>query len=79
MIKVSSLAALLCSAAIVFHSLSGVAQDEPPVTNPDAADTTTSAEPAAEPTPTDAQDSPFDYRSSEEISEDNSVSFPVDI
>ena len=28
---------------------------------------------------TDADDSPFDYQSSEQISEDLSVSFPVDI
>ena len=34
--------------------------------------------PAARP-PATTNDSPFDYRSSEEISEDLSVSFPVDI
>ena len=40
------------------------------------------AEPAAKPAtpaPTANDDSPFDYRSSEKISEDLSVSFPVDI
>jgi len=35
-------------------------------------------DPASEPAST-SKDSPFDYRSSEEISEDLSVSFPVDI
>ena len=33
----------------------------------------------ATPPPATNNDSPFDYRSSEEISEDLSVSFPVDI
>ena len=33
----------------------------------------------ATPPPAASNDSPFDYRSSEEISEDLSVSFPVDI
>jgi len=35
-------------------------------------------DPASKPATT-SKDSPFDYRSSEEISEDLSVSFPVDI
>ncbi len=35
--------------------------------------------PATTPDETDADDSPFDYQSSEKISEDLSVSFPVDI
>lgn len=34
---------------------------------------------AKRPAPSRTNDSPFDYRSSEEISEDLSVSFPVDI
>ena len=34
---------------------------------------------ASNPVPDKNNDSPFDYRSSEEISEDFSVSFPVDI
>jgi len=33
----------------------------------------------SKPAPDKTNDSPFDYRSSEEISEDFSVSFPVDI
>lgn len=35
--------------------------------------------PATTPSPEDADSSPFDYQSSEKISEDLSVSFPVDI
>jgi hypothetical protein len=35
--------------------------------------------PATAPDETDADNSPFDYQSSEKISEDLSVSFPVDI
>ncbi len=35
--------------------------------------------PATIPEETDADNSPFDYQSSEQISEDLSVSFPVDI
>jgi hypothetical protein len=38
-----------------------------------------SSAPAERPVPNRTHDSPFDYRSSEEISEDLSVSFPVDI
>jgi len=43
-------------------------------------DTSTAAEPAGDaPAPAERTESPFDYKSSEEISEDLSVSFPVDI
>ena len=35
--------------------------------------------PGNDPAPAKTDDSPFDYQSSEEISEDLSVSFPVDI
>lgn len=43
----------------------------------DAPDETTTA--AAEPEPAGSDDSPFDYQASEQISEDLSVSFPIDI
>ena len=46
-------------------------QENPPADKPVTA-------PATRP-PATNNDSPFDYRSSEEISEDLSVSFPVDI
>lgn len=52
---------------------------------PQAQGTLESGGPAAaspgesKPAPEKTDDSPFDYRSSEEISEDLSVSFPVDI
>ena len=53
--------------------------------DPDNNPVTASAQADADNTPattsaqTDADDSPFDYQSSEKISEDLSVSFPVDI
>ncbi|TNF89400.1 MAG: hypothetical protein EP301_03055 [Gammaproteobacteria bacterium] len=43
----------------------------------DAPDETTAA--TAEPEPAGSDDSPFDYQASEQISEDLSVSFPIDI
>jgi hypothetical protein len=48
---------------------------------PDSAnDTGNTTETAGdEPAPAERSESPFDYKSSEEISEDLSVSFPVDI
>jgi len=67
------------------------AQEDAAVTDPSAAENTeidadpptpaSSSEPAASPEtlPSANNDSPFDYRSTEQISEDNSVSFPVDI
>jgi len=57
------------------------AQEAPAPAEPDSAnDTGTTTEPAGEaPAPAERTESPFDYKSSEEISEDLSVSFPVDI
>ena len=51
--------------------------DEPEL----AADSTPDPEPATDPEPETPEnpDSPFDYQASEQISEDLSVSFPVDI
>jgi len=52
---------------------------QPAPENPAAAATTDEPNSPAPPRRDAAGDSPFDYRSSEEISEDLSVSFPVDI
>ncbi len=51
--------------------------DYVPVTN--STDTDADNTPATTSEQVDADDSPFDYQSSEKISEDLSVSFPVDI
>ena len=55
-------------------------QETEPGAKPQEQGSTNAGEPgpASEP-PANSKDSPFDYRSSEEISEDLSVSFPVDI
>ena len=64
---------------------SGAAQDNPErETSAPEASTTPADQPASAPhstttTPNTDNNSPFDYRSSEEISEDLPVSFPVDI
>jgi len=57
------------------------AQEAPAPAEPDTSkDTSATAEPAGDaPAPAERTESPFDYKSSEEISEDLSVSFPVDI
>lgn len=49
---------------------------EPPEAN---ADTTGETAPEEQDRPAATDESPFDYQSSEKISEDLSVSFPVDI
>lgn len=51
--------------------------DKPLTTPPSATDVTTSSEPTAP--DEDVDSATFDYQSSEKISEDLSVSFPVDI
>ena len=51
--------------------------DNTPTTNSEETDAQSA--PATAPEETGAGDSPFDYKSSEKISEDLSVSFPVDI
>jgi len=78
------LALLLAStAAVAPYALAQTAADTeatPAPTPPGAGAQSTApatAEVPAKPAPGD--DSPFDYRSSEKISEDLSVSFPVDI
>jgi hypothetical protein len=78
------LALLLGSAVLVAQEVPDAAS--PQAANPPAEKTTAAPQtPAANgqvkksaPTTT-GKDSPFDYRSSEEISEDVPVSFPVDI
>ena len=61
----------------------GFAQDKPepspsPAAGPADPGTESAPEPEREPPPA-RDDSPYDYQASEEISEDLSVSFPVDI
>ncbi len=51
--------------------------DNTPVTASEETDTDNI--PVTTPAPTETDDSPFEYQSSEKISEDLSVSFPVDI
>jgi hypothetical protein len=89
MIKARQLAPLLLTLALgptpLLAQPAADAKDAEPATR--AADKTAPApqEPAARDAaqkstpPTTGKDSPFDYRSSEEISEDVPVSFPVDI
>ena len=71
-------------AAIIFLLMLAVplqAQEAPAPAEPATSkDTSAAAEPAGDtPAPVERTESPFDYKSSEEISEDLSVSFPVDI
>jgi len=82
MIRIQSLAPLLLT--LLLGSTALVAQETDPQESAPKDEAPATAEPAAKPaTPAPApaanDDSPFDYRSSEEISEDLSVSFPVDI
>jgi hypothetical protein len=81
------LTALLLHAAPLLAQTVAVPESEPsevPVNSPAAGETGRKAPVASETPPPGgakkpANDSPYDYRSSEEISEDLSVSFPVDI
>jgi len=59
----------------------GAAESPPEQTRADSGEATVTAEPdpAQDQAATDEETSPFDYRASEQISEDLSVSFPVDI
>jgi len=70
-------------AAIIFLLLLAAplqAQEAQAPAEPDNPNDTSAAEPAGDaPAPAERTESPFDYKSSEEISEDLSVSFPVDI
>jgi hypothetical protein len=77
------LTALLLHGAPLFAQTAAVPEPEPsevPVNSPAAGEATGKA-PVANDTRAKkpANESPYDYRSSEEISEDLSVSFPVDI
>jgi hypothetical protein len=66
---------------ILLLAASSQAQDaQAPEESTENNDTAAATQPATEePAPSQRDDSPFDYKSSEEISEDLSVSFPVDI
>jgi len=74
---------LLCSSLLAVAA--GYAQTETPAPSeqpPDSAPATESDDAETETgqtTPPDNGDNPFDYEASEQISEDLSVSFPVDI
>ena len=58
----------------------GIAQDTPEPSPPPAEERPEQADEGGErPSAPARDDSPYDYQSSEEISEDLSVSFPVDI
>jgi len=67
--------------AVIVLSMSVSLFAQEPDTEPESSDSVeTPTQPAeAQPTPPPSRDDPFDYESSEEISEDLSVSFPVDI
>ena len=80
MIRIQSLAPLLLT--LLLGSTALVAQETDPQESAPKDEAPAKAEPVAKPAapaPAANDDSPFDYRSSEEISEDLSVSFPVDI
>ena len=76
----------ICLLLLAMTATWALAQEEPGATESPPEQTPTesgAAPPTPEPTPEDAatgnETSPFDYRASEQISEDLSVSFPVDI
>ena len=82
MIRIQALAPLLLT--LLLSSTPLLAQDAEPEAPTSKDEAPAKAEPAAKPAapapaPAANDDSPFDYRSSEKISEDLSVSFPVDI
>jgi hypothetical protein len=71
--------------AVLFPAIPGIAQ-QTDAEDPKAAESNDAQQSGAEPetntpppAPPASDDSPYDYRASEEISEDLSVSFPVDI
>ena len=57
----------------------GAAETPPEQTPAGAGEATAAPEPAEDQAASGDETSPFDYRASEQISEDLSVSFPVDI
>lgn len=73
--------AIAAISLILLLATSTQAQDaQAPEESAESNDSDTSSQPRAEePAPGQRDDSPFDYKSSEQISEDLSVSFPVDI
>ena len=89
MIKPRQLSPLFLALVLTPGAMGPLAQPAPTETTespaeaaPQTAQKTVGAPPAPAPTstpPTTGKDSPFEYRPSEEISEDVPVSFPVDI
>jgi len=76
------LALLLGPVGLVAQPATTETTGSPPAAASQVPQETVESPPAPEQTstpPTTGVDSPFEYRSSEEISEDVSVSFPVDI
>ncbi len=71
-----TLATALLSATL---STATFAQQPPPDEPPRERETEAAQESEPAPTRGSSEDSPYDYQASEEISEDLSVSFPVDI
>ena len=71
-----SLLGMAWSAALIAQP-ADTEPDTPPATEQQAEDTTPAEE--AEESPPPEPEDPFDYEASEKISEDRSVSFPVDI
>jgi len=84
MIKIQALAvatlSLVLGAAPLFAQQAADAPEQDSEETPKSQESQAANRPApATRPPATSNDSPFDYRSSEEISEDLSVSFPVDI
>ena len=82
MIKSSTVAIPLALLLLSTVLLVAPASAHEPADDAEAAESAENVASEAEddpPTPASGEDSPFDYQSSEEISEDLSVSFPVDI
>ena len=77
MIRIQALPPLML--ALLLGSTPLLAQDADPEAPTPKDEAPAKDEPVATPAPAANDDSPFDYRPSEKISEDLSVSFPVDI
>jgi len=74
-----AIAVLLLAAAAAWSQPAADAQSDTKANTPQPDPATDTGDTAAEPTPSQAGRAPGDYRASEQISEDLSVSFPVDI
>lgn len=75
-----ALAGLLAAGALLALPASAQAPAEPPTTTTEDSASEEAPDAVAETAPpAEANEDPFDYEASEQISEDLSVSFPVDI